>query len=704
MNPRTLYASHYRSFRDLYITFPHGITAITGANGAGKSSIVNAIELCLFGGKLAPHLAEGDDRMAITLIFEHDNELYRIARSYSSAGRGKSTLDFDRNALRDEADELGEREDSWVPLARESAKATQELIEETIGFTRSTWRSSSFLAQGDGAAFTEADPRERKAVLTEAVLGRDPIWPKLLELVRADKRELDSEYAGLNVIVQRSLTELLVLDATVAAIEAKDAEERDLELAYIEAVQSVDEAEAAMAKYTERIRVGAMLSERRSEILERKAKLQAVDDAANAAVRDLPDVDRQIAEQEALAEESNRLFQAEQSYAAAVQTHDQRAAEVNRLVGEAQAAADECITIAKRITEIEDEVVVECPTCGQTLHAEAREQALIEMQRMHTAAVEQAERLFAQARAIEVDTPPLPPEARTEDMRNADRMLGILQERKRVLNEAAAAVLMPEHRQARAAIEADLDALAAEIEQFEVPDEEEGKRLMGALAGARLVRDERNRRWSAVAAEQAMLDAEVKRLRALQEQTVAAQARCAEIGQRLARVDVLERAYSQNGIPALLIENTAIPQIETEANRILGELGGTAVGVQLHTLRDLKSGDGLADTLDIVINTETSQRAYETLSGGERSRVNVALRIALAALLASRRGAESQLLVIDEPDGLDQEGFGALLGVLEGLTGTFRKILVVSHHPELRDSIEQTIRLEKNGGRSEVVV
>jgi hypothetical protein len=48
-----------------------------------------------------------------------------------------------------------------------------------------------------------------------------------------------------------------------------------------------------------------------------------------------------------------------------------------------------------------------------------------------------------------------------------------------------------------------------------------------------------------------------------------------------------EKAYGRDGIPALIVENAAIPQLELEANRILGELGGATAGcrVELRTQR-----------------------------------------------------------------------------------------------------------------------
>jgi recombinational DNA repair ATPase RecF len=62
VNPTRLRATNYRTFPTLDLHLPAGCVGVVGANGAGKSSIVSAIDTCLFGPdgrSLEPYLAEG---------------------------------------------------------------------------------------------------------------------------------------------------------------------------------------------------------------------------------------------------------------------------------------------------------------------------------------------------------------------------------------------------------------------------------------------------------------------------------------------------------------------------------------------------------------------------------------------------------------------------------------------------------------------
>ena len=96
-----------------------------------------------------------------------------------------------------------------------------------------------------------------------------------------------------------------------------------------------------------------------------------------------------------------------------------------------------------------------------------------------------------------------------------------------------------------------------------------------------------------------------------------------------------------------MIIESAIPDIEAEANKLLSRMTNGRMSVSMITQRELKSGS-ISETLDILIADENGERAYETFSGGEAFRVNFALRIALSKLLAHRAGANLRTLVMDE--------------------------------------------------------
>ncbi len=158
----------------------------------------------------------------------------------------------------------------------------------------------------------------------------------------------------------------------------------------------------------------------------------------------------------------------------------------------------------------------------------------------------------------------------------------------------------------------------------------------------------------------------------------------------------LRTAFGKHGIPSLIIEET-LPEIEERANQILEQLTDGRMHVRLETLREKKSG-GTKETLEIIISDEQGvPRPYETFSGGESFRVNFALRVALAQLLAERSGVRVRTLVIDEGFGTqDEEGIERLVDAIQTIRGDFAKILVITHLERLKQAFPVRIEVEKD--------
>lgn len=157
----------------------------------------------------------------------------------------------------------------------------------------------------------------------------------------------------------------------------------------------------------------------------------------------------------------------------------------------------------------------------------------------------------------------------------------------------------------------------------------------------------------------------------------------------------LAQAYGKNGIQALIIEN-AIPELEHEANDLLARWSEGRLNVRLLTQGATKGGN-VFETLDIIIADELGSRRYELWSGGERFRVDLALRIGLSKLLARRAGARLRLLVVDEGFGTqDAAGVERMVEALNDLRRDFDKILVITHRPELRERFPVQIEVTKD--------
>ena len=170
-----------------------------------------------------------------------------------------------------------------------------------------------------------------------------------------------------------------------------------------------------------------------------------------------------------------------------------------------------------------------------------------------------------------------------------------------------------------------------------------------------------------------------------------------ELAKAIGRHKTLERAFGKDGVPALLIEQ-ALPQIEARANDLLDRLSNGAMSIRFLTQVKYKDEqrEDLRETLDIQISDEAGTRDYEMFSGGEAFRVNFAIRLALSEVLAQRKGARLQTLVIDEGFGSqDTQGRQRLIEAINLVRGDFAKILVITHLDELKDVFPTRIEVEK---------
>lgn len=171
----------YRNPEPLDLTGLH-IACLAGTNGAGKSSLLDAITWALWG-KARTHsdneLIHGDEiEMQVKMHFLLEGSLYRVTRYRSRKGSGNSLLSLE---IQDG--------DDWRSLNESTIRATQARITGLLRLDHQTFINSAFLMQGRADEFTKKTPAERKAILGE-ILGLD-IWGAYEERVKQHLRDIE---------------------------------------------------------------------------------------------------------------------------------------------------------------------------------------------------------------------------------------------------------------------------------------------------------------------------------------------------------------------------------------------------------------------------------------------------------------------------------------------------------------------------------
>ena len=164
--------------------------------------------------------------------------------------------------------------------------------------------------------------------------------------------------------------------------------------------------------------------------------------------------------------------------------------------------------------------------------------------------------------------------------------------------------------------------------------------------------------------------------------------------------ELLTEAFGRNGIPKRIL-NSAVQWLEWEANQLLARL--TQGRMHLRFVLEMPTQKGSQrETLKIIVADELGDRPYELYSGGEKFRIDIALRIALARLLAYRSGAPLRTLIIDEGFGSqDKEGLDTIAETIKSVAKEFSRVIVVTHLDEFRDYFPALIEVTKSSTGSQ---
>lgn len=689
MRPLHLELENFLSHRHTVVDLDGAAAiAIVGENGAGKTSLIEAISWCVFGKGRGrgpdDFVSAGGTECRVTFDFELDDHRYRVERQRQLTGAGKSSLSLQSLVgpwTRSNADPV------WSPIGGDHISETQAVIEQLLGLDYDTWEATAYIGQGRADRFTQLKPAARKELLAD-VLGLS-LYDALHEKAKARARELGHDAE----VLRRQIADLE--EQTAAGEElAESARTAGTLLKHAAYTVSLLETEVAQARSNlEEARAAAAGADEALRIREDYSRLEAVCEELERNASTEPD--RLI-----------RITELEEAIAAA----KQEAAEARENEGHARTrlgAANRWEQLDRSANEIYDRRHAlemaegpECFACRQPLDPATRDRMVAELTAENDRLVAEQEELAKEIHAAQNDAAAYRIQAEQAEDRMARIQRGLGDSRSLLATTRTDAHRLEDERRR-------LEQLGERVSSIHDTDVDALQRRV-QLSSEALAGYERrlaNGRQEHVQAERAHASAE-ERLR----QVEAARARLESLREQSTDVDhelrIFERlaqAFGRDGIPALIIE-TAIPELEAQANHLLQRLTAGRFTVRIDSLKATKTA-GVKDTLDITVGDDVSERPLEALSGGERQCVDLALRIALSRLLAHRAGRRIQTLAIDEGfTALDVAHRQRTIQLLHDLLSEFDCILFVTHLRELADAFPARLQVTRDEAGSHVQV
>jgi len=212
-----LILNNFKQYKNAAINFPEGLTGLTGRNGAGKSTVFDAITFALFGPLKGVNLAQlkndnaaNSEPVEVELEFSEKNERYLIKRSLRGVNATSKVglYKFDDSQGETQLSTLGE-----------NAGTVSKELYKIIKLDKESFVNSFFAKQKETAGLLASTSAERQPLIRK-MLGfdrLDTISKKAGEKLKTLKVELEAEaklllteekIAELNDLMKTKIVEL----------------------------------------------------------------------------------------------------------------------------------------------------------------------------------------------------------------------------------------------------------------------------------------------------------------------------------------------------------------------------------------------------------------------------------------------------------------------------------------------------------------
>ncbi len=178
---KSLRLKNFRKFKDSLIEFPDGVTGVVGLNGAGKSTIFEAIAWVLYGpvaartsaDQIKRENAEHSDPCRVELGFIFGDDKYRVVREMS----GKSLATSASATINGK-------------LVANGAEIVSKFIQKKLGMDFKSFYTSIFAKQKELNALSSMNASERRPLILR-MLGIDAL-DDIIKEIKFDKRNKDA--------------------------------------------------------------------------------------------------------------------------------------------------------------------------------------------------------------------------------------------------------------------------------------------------------------------------------------------------------------------------------------------------------------------------------------------------------------------------------------------------------------------------------
>lgn len=723
---------------------------ISGANGEGKSALLESIPFCYWGigrGKsLSDYVNDNCSTLRLEVTFLMDNLRYKKVRQYGKAGKiNELYIDKVMNKLEDA---------EWNLISDDSKKKTDELLSEILGLDYNVFYNSIFFGQKEESSFIDGEASERKELLCN-LLGIQ-VYEDAEEIAKSFIKDLDNKIQTKSFV----LGEKSKLAEQKATIESQFNTTTKKLTDQAKQIKELTEQLNASRKRQESIKINiagqdknkqqlADVIQQQNKIKEKKKQL---DDDIKAKDEELEEViDEGISAVESLQvivdlNNESKLLEQKVEYEKVlneISSYKLKLPDIKEKLTNQRNAKEKLIQqqteINTKISSLKDKrKKIEksgaiCPVIDEPCDklSEDNKKQTIEIIEKDIAAnvkdllavekdlnstkskiLELDGQLEALNKKIQRETATTTLLATTNDS---------LKQRKEAIDnlpkvKAKYRDKVDKLEAAKLKLTGQLTEIVNSANELQVKRQEIEKTLSASFSDDLIKVQKQIKAYEEdlenLNEDRQLLSVQLGDIKSKKQVIELAES---DVKQIQEEIDVLSedlRVYTElsilfgkNGIQKDIISDN-VPVLEQKTNEILSRFCKSS---QLQVRFDLdpvkKSGElKKKGGLDIVIFEKGKQpRLLNMYSGGETIRIVFAILLSLSYLLTKRAGKKSYTLVIDERiAALDQEGINQFIEIVKYIQNQYKKIFIVSHITELKESFDDVLLVNKTDHGSKI--
>ena len=671
------------------LEFGNGVTVFVGNNGAGKSSIIDAITFALFGQHTRKSnkglIKRGATQGFSKLVFSVNGKQYEAVRKIDSKGTLSAKFSDTTN---DEQIEIaaGERKQFGESMTHE--------VEKVIGLDFEKLKIASIVQQGELNAIINAKPKEFKELLN-AIIGIDKldVASESMKTVSKEFREKIKEDVGYD----DTHIEILLrdLENTQNEIQIAIPEKQQLESKQKEIQIKLDELREKVETETPKIDKINQLELRKKELVEYAKK--AIDDIQY----EISQNERKIRDCEGCFEHIEIKKDLESKIEKVEQAIDDTIKKIQQASGQI-ASLKEKQSLASKL-QLKDN---KCPVCDSEVEKlnplfqeEHLKQEIIQLQE-EVSSKEKENEMYKQKKKDFSE--------KLQDSRNAEATLRahsitskeeLVKIQEDVKTKKQNIQNIPKDKENLSEISQidthaktifeNITKLETETKGF---DEYEFSKLKESINEKQRTLSQIDQQLGAISEKISKGEGQIKVIQSAVTELKIVKEYVENLN------EIQTNIFSRDGPVATSLRSWALNTISAKASEHLTLLNTKIQRIALSE----KTRD-----ISIACYSKSEVLDLESLSGGEKVSVALALRLGMASLLGA---SNLNLMILDEPTThLDAERKKSLVGVLSQLSNisnsdTRMQFLIITHDAEIFEdsTVEQIYKFESSEQGSKV--